>query len=397
MLQRPPHPTLEFAHLVPATSHKRLSSLPRARELHYFFNARAALFHVLRSLRREGRTRVLLPAFHCVSVVEPAVRAGMQVSFYRIDRRLEIDAGDLHALCGSDVAAVVLINYFGMQARIEPLIEGLRAQGVAVIEDCSHSFMLANPLALSGGRADLSIYSFWKLVPSGIGGGLLSASQWPAPPLGSPALKDSVVRTKRLLEEVVVSRGLDSLLARIYARIEAARVRRRHAAAATRSDSGAAQASAADPALEFDERSASTRLPWLPRHIVGCADLQGIVAARRRHSLVYARRRADAAGPRCVLPERPERACPWAFPVIVPQRSRHDLRLRERGIPVWTFGNMLHPALAGAASAAADRDARYLADNLLCLPVHQGIGEQEADRFARELLMHFESKADDAA
>jgi dTDP-4-amino-4,6-dideoxygalactose transaminase len=183
MLHRSPHPTLEFAHLVPAASEKRLSSLSRASEIHYFFNARAALFHVFQALRRGGRQRVLLPAFHCVSVVEPALRAGMDVSFYRIDRHLDIDVDELMAASTGDVAAVVFINYFGMPARFEPMLDELHARGIAAIEDCSHSFMQANPPALAGGRADLSVYSFWKLVPSGVGGGLLSAT-----PFSEPAL-----------------------------------------------------------------------------------------------------------------------------------------------------------------------------------------------------------------
>lgn len=382
-MKRPPHPTLDFSDLWPAAASSRLSCLPGIGELQFFFNGRAALHHLFGQLRRDGRKRVLLPAFHCVSVVEPAIRAGMEVSFYRVDRRLGIDFDEVMSLLRSDVAAVVFINYFGFPAAFEPLLDALRARAIAVVEDCSHSFLFGGPLGLAGQRADFSVYSFWKLVASGVGGALWSAATLPAPSLRMPPWRDSLARTKRLLEQAVLARDGRSRLARWYGRLEAARVRRRGAATGL---SHAGPPSPADASAEFDPRQASTKLPCLPRHILRAADLQRIVAARRANHLVYARSLEAASTPRSVLPELPARVCPWAFPVLMPRRCEHDLKLRERGIPVWTFGDVLHPALDRAASDRAISDARFLAATLLCLPLHQGISTDDAGQFAAILL-----------
>ena len=52
-----------------------------------------------------------------------------------------------------------------------------------------------------------------------------------------------------------------------------------------------------------------------------------------------------------------------------------DWQLKSRGVPLFTFGETLHPALTinSAASKAAVNDASYLSSNLLCYSIHQRI------------------------
>jgi perosamine synthetase len=309
---------------------------------------------------------VLLPSFHCHSVVEPALRAGIDVRFYRVDRTLRPDLDDVLAKARADVAAVLFINYFGFPAAFEPVAADLRARDVLLVEDCSHSFLQVAPLALSGGCGDVSVYSFWKLVPSGVGGAMRGTVPGPRPRLRRSSLRQSVVRSARMIEQAALA-APTSLLARAWQRADEIRKRARSVRSATLSPTAAS-----GPAEHFSETEARTRMPWLARHVLRCADLAAVATARRANFVTY----AAALDPSAVVPlisALPERVCPWAYPVLVPDRSRHDRKLRELGVPVWTFGDVLHPALDAQPASAASADARFLAERLLCLPIHQGI------------------------
>jgi hypothetical protein len=75
------HPTLRWRDIdLPRPEWAALSN-GRVR-FHYTYNARAALYQLLLSMPRSGRDVVLLPAFHCTTVVEPALR-GPRPEFLR--------------------------------------------------------------------------------------------------------------------------------------------------------------------------------------------------------------------------------------------------------------------------------------------------------------------------
>lgn len=379
---QPPHPALRLSDLLQHRSTQSLTALIDRAGVRRFFNARAAIYHLARALKTDGRNRVLLPAFHCPSVVEPILRAGMQPVFYRIARNLEADLQDVRERLGSDVAAVLFINFLGFPCRFEPLLGELRARGIFVIEDCAHAAVSTEPLQLAGRRGDAAVYSFWKLVPSGTGGGLwLSAdANLRLPALVRGPLLDSVVRTKRLAEEVITGLGEDSLVARAYGMAERRRVRVKRWFAAPPRDSaidtdqatGKHEPLANGEANEyfFSERLARSRLPWLSERIMARANLADLVDARRRNYETLAALLAPAALIRSASPALPPHVSPLAYPISVPNRSLHDLRLRDRGVPVWTFGSTLHQVLFENGSKDVLADALHLRDTLLLVSVH---------------------------
>lgn len=381
LMKHPPHHHLRYCDLRPAKASNRVSGLPDASRLAYFFNARSALHHLFLHLAEGGRRRVLMPAFHCVSMVDPALAAGMDVHFYRVDRSLAVDVDDLMSQATPDVAAVVIVNFFGFAAEIGEARDRLAALGISIVEDCSHSFVDVAAFRLAGERGDFSVYSFAKVAACGVGGGLHQR----APRMGRVALhrsswRESIVRTKRLLEPLLLSADEGSLPRRLYLKAESWRLRARPGP--TPVDHDAAPAAAVSP-LDFDRRLAWTRMPLLPRLILAAADLRAIATHRRANHEIYARELAASATPVSVQPVLQDGVCPWAYPVLVGDRARHDVVLRDKGVPVWTFGDQLHDSLPVRASERAIADARFLADHLLCLPVHQGLPHDVVASFAR--------------
>lgn len=389
-MQYSPHPLLSLSDIRPSPAETRFAALAESSRLFEFYNARGALFHLFKQLKTVQRRRVLMPAFHCISMIEPALAAGMEVSFYRIDRSLQIDEEDVIARASNEVCAFLYVNFFGFPAKVDALLTDLRRRGIAVVEDSSHSFLELQPLRLAGGSGDYIVYSFGKLVPCGAGGGLrVRAGSIDLPHLTRLEWKDSLVLAKRLIEQVFLSRNEQSVVRRFYFALEAARVsRKQHGPREQSNGTSPSQRPPKDGAfvpgnLAFDALHARTRFPSFPRWILHAANLHEIVFQRRRNYSHYSTILAFPRTPLSVLPQLHDSVCPWAYPILVANRAQHDQRLRSLGVPVWTFGDVLHPSVDQHAGTQAAADARFLSTHLLCLPVHQGLPSEAVASFAQ--------------
>jgi perosamine synthetase len=120
-------------------------------------------------------------------------------------------------------------------------------------------------------------------------------------------------------------------------------------------------------------------MPLLDRMVLMFADLQQVVATRRRNYSAFLR---TLARTRNIWPLREslrDDTCPWGFPVVLQDRAERDYVIRSKGVPVFTFGEVLHPLLfeqQGNEKLMID-SARFLSESLLCLAIHQQLNEQQ--------------------
>ena len=83
--------------------------------LYKYSSGRAALYHILLDVKkRYNITKVLLPDYLCSSVVIAAEKAGVEVVFYPLNDKLELDEQHFANLY-EEKCAVLFINYFGLQ------------------------------------------------------------------------------------------------------------------------------------------------------------------------------------------------------------------------------------------------------------------------------------------
>jgi len=86
-------------------------------------------------------------------------------------------------------------------------------------------------------------------------------------------------------------------------------------------------------------------------------------------------------GYRRVFPRLPEGVCPLFLPVWVSRRATLVAELSRHGIEPFVFGAFAHPALPSEGFA----ETQILRDHILCLPVHQYLGEPELAYVAQVL------------
>src|SRR5512136_1726593 len=109
----PREPRLSLGLLNPLVRARRLPPPFDSKPTFYLFWARNALYHGLQILGLSAGDNVLVPAFHCASLVEPLLQRGVSVRFYRIDLNCDPDIADIRAKIDGRTRAVVAIHYFG--------------------------------------------------------------------------------------------------------------------------------------------------------------------------------------------------------------------------------------------------------------------------------------------
>lgn len=364
----------------------------------FSYNARGALLEVGQELMADGQGRdeVLVPAFHCPSGITPLIEAGLKPVYYRIRTDLSIDVDDLLAKVRSRTRAVVVIHFFGFETDLGPL-QALRSQGVSLVEDWSHSFLQVAPLRLPRPQGDYQVFSFWKLVPSGVGGGLLRLTQpiargWSR---GATSWREGAVRFKRELEEVLAHSPHRSGAA-IFDALEGLRLGLRGQPGA-RLAADNAQALRGEDHYPFDRTLAAAAMPSWVRHRLLSSDLADMAAKRRDHYATYARLLPQNDDFRPLRRELTGDVCPWVFPVLLKNRDHIDRQWRAAGVPLHTFGIWLHSSLEHDTDQATRDDAALLARELLCLSIHQGLQRRHIEYAAHVIGDHFNADRAHAA
>jgi perosamine synthetase len=309
--------------------------------------------------------------------VAAVVRAGNRAVFYRTTSDLGIDYEHVEQQLSTGVAAIIVINYFGFPADIEPLMQMRRAHDFVLIEDWAHSFVRGNALRLTGDRGDAAVYSFAKLVPMYAGGGLRinTHREWRLESLERVPVSHALVGLKRLSEQLTQN-APDGRLRAMLLGLEEWRASRRRQRGSGADSGGASGGGDYVLAAEL----ASSRMSWFSRMILARTDVRALVAVRQRNYRLIASHLPSGPALRPVRPDCPETVCPWAFPVILQDRVTQDRVLRRAGVPVFTFGESLHSAMSECEADVA-AEARELSRTLLLIPVHQNLTEADVLRF----------------
>ncbi len=379
----PAHTTLRFQDLYRQQNNATIRLLNESGLL-YTYNGRGAIWQLLLSLKNSTRKTVLIPAFHCPSMVFAAIDAGFSPAYYGIDDNLEIDHEDLLAKLDRHVAAVLTVNYFGFPADLECLKSACKDAGIMLIEDCAHSFYYANPLRLAGERGDAAVFSFRKTLPCGTGGGMRinNPSIHIDIPEARRPLSESLQNLKGLGEEVLANSRYEHLK-RAYDRIEGIRTSFGKSAYEEPDKSATQGTSEYLSSYRFHKSHGITRIPWSTQQLLNRACLEDISKQRQANYRTASEIIQETSGLKVLFSQLPKHVVPWCFPVLMDSRSNIDHKLRVRGVPLFTHGETLHPSLLELATTEPDMvaRARNISERILCFSIHQNLSESEVSAY----------------
>lgn len=373
MTSRPIHayPNISLRLLSRNPSRSMTDALQLAPKLYHF--SRDAIHALFSSLGYPSNTPVWMPSYHCGMEVRAAADAGFSPHFYRVNKDLSVDVGDLAARLRAQPGPVLVIHYFGFpQTGLLSIASLCHQVGVPLIEDCSHAF-----LSRLGGRelgtfGQAATFSLYKSLGTSDGGALRADEKelerltrrhcvLPAKRRPSTIAWRAYQKKIRLLSGSAPFLGwrgrktYDALAAGFATR--AARARRR---------------------IFEGEWIYGRDISRLSHALIQRLDARMVLERRRRNYVRLDSLLRGIPGYDPVRSELQPETCPLYLPVFVPHREEVLIKLQSALVETFIFGMFNHPAM----DTGRFPESRRLREGILCLPVHQNLDECDLNRIA---------------
>ena len=329
----------------------------------HFTRGRYALGEAYR-ITGVGRNGALpAPAYHCVTMLDPAIALHADILLYPLHHDLSPDLTKLDELLvahGKPVKALLATHYFGLAKDFTELKLWCDTHRIAFIEDCSHTLFTetfqAPGTGVLGRFVAASPYKFFACAD----GGLLYS---PDPrPLDTVTTKSAGViqelrGLKRTLEKyrstgpTAADIGLiDTQLAELGTQPLVA---------------GRELSTAyARPSPQYSAAESGTASLFGSRCIVKLSSICDNGKRRRGNYQHWADAVAELPNCHALFPDLPENSFPYMFPLHIAFPYPHFYRLKHLGVPVWRWDEMAF------SDCAVAHNYRL---HLLHLPCHQAL------------------------
>lgn len=349
----------------------------------WHYRGRNAVWYGIGALPLHPGEAILFPAYHCGSELDPILRRGITVRYYRVDRRMRIDLEDLIRQADAAVRAVFLIHYLGIPQDVDEVLNLCRRRGLFLVEDCAHALYGSHRGRPLGSLGDVAIFSLRKTLPLPDGGALLT-NTLPALPLpkadGPPAFL--TLRAAKHLAEQHMRLGTGATgdwITRLALNLIPGLTRGIRRRFFPRWYGAALPDEKVADETQFPMDQAGWEFSGLSRWLFLRIDHAATIARRRENFRWLAEALRGLPGLSLVFPDLPDGAVPWQFPILVndPGSLRTHLAAAriESGL-LWEFPHAASP------SATEQPEAAYLRKHVLCLPMHQDVQPDDLERMA---------------
>lgn len=359
---------------------KNLHHIAGSRRVVPYRSGRIAIANALRLAKVQAGDEVLVPAYHCPSIVEPVEAVGATPVFYRITEDLQPDLDDLLKKMTTNVKSVIAVHIFGLLADLNGLRSICDGAGISLIEDCAHCFSYSRTASTFGATGDFVITSPRKFMPTFDGGELIVNKDDVMP--GSPESANLLYQmkiAKNILETAYLTKrsaaGAFADMSRAARQVK--QLSSVHEAPEfLRPDSGSNEYT--DPRFSFDHVNARQSLigSFLPRVLA----IDEVIRRRRRNFRIL-QACCDGLSKARILPAPQERhESPYVFPLMVDGGDRTYALLQRFGTPMWRWDEIRQSDCQTSLSYSR---------HVIQFPCHQGISRDQAERLGnviRDLL-----------
>jgi len=345
-----------------------LAGVPALSGLHYS-RGRYALGEAYRRAGLDSGGALLAPAYHCVTMLDPALALGAEALLYPLCADLSPDPAALDALVAASakpVKALLATHFFGFVRDFSWLQSWCAARGILLVEDCSHTLFTERYRVAGAGRYGQFVASSpYKFFPGADGGWLLASGP---EALAGTALRRAGWRDElRGLKQFFVSARQASVDAADIAALDDQLAALIGQAPETGNDAPLTR-SGHSPQYreEYADRAALRSSRWLAGH----SSLSAAIDRRRANYRRWLQAVADLPHCRALYPELPDAVVPYMFPLIIEYPLPHFYWLKRLGVPVWRWDEM------AVSACPVARDYRL---RLLHLPCHQSLNDDEME------------------
>ena len=363
----PPLPILSWA----SQSGPRASALPcilNSPHRVLTTSGRAAILLALEQLHIGPGDQVLLPTYHCPTMVSPVQRLGAQPLFFPVTATGAADLDWLSQQDLSRVRALVAAHYFGLPQPMKAIRAFCNLHGIALIEDCAHAlFGIADGQPI-GSWGDYAIASLTKFLPVPDGGCLTSyRRKIAAVNLGGRGVRSELRGLSNTIELSAFYDGVTGLNPILRALFGVKNILRRPSAMLVAATNGSDEGSTYR-AANIDNKLAHRRPLMISRWLAQHAGRERIVLNRRANYVALAAHFQNAPGCRPLLADLPQHAAPYVFPLWVEDPEAKYQQLRQARVPLyrWDWLWPETPVYAGDTGMTWSR-------HVFQLPCHQDL------------------------
>ena len=343
-------------------------------ETRFTTSGRAAILLALEMMGIGPGDRVLLPTYHCPTMVAPVVARGAEPLFYPIDAT---GAPQLDWLKRADIEGVRVLlaaHFFGLPQPMAKLRRWCDERGIRLIEDCAHALFGRTEGRAIGRWGDLAIASLTKFLPVPEGGCLVNNAVTAAlPVLHGPGGVAQLKAAFDIIHNGVNHGRLRGLRTLIDGALGA--VRRLRGKPAAPPALAAAHAVAHADGFSIDPAYSHLALGGASRWIAQRLPRERILQRRRACYRTLSQGLSGLPGLRPLRPLLPEDCAPYVFPLWVETPDPGYQALRKLGFPVSRW-DQRWPTIPDIAN---DQGPLW-SHHILQIACHQDLSEPELQR-----------------
>lgn len=328
--------------------------------------------------------KILIPSYHCNSMVEPVVHAGGIPVFYRIREDTSVDLEDIASRIDKKTKAIIVTHYFGFPQNLAVIRSFCDAHHLVLIEDCAHVFFGEHAGQLLGSFGDYAFASPMKFFPLYDGGYFISSRR----PLFAVQLESSdVMFNLRALYTILcrsIKYGRINAIKPIIKSIEISRnlikytprkatMENEHQQLEVNQEKYGFSGYFSGKAGEFDPTWIHRRMSWASQMVIKLTSKSRIATKRRENYLKLNKAFSDLPNCSPLYPKLPETVVPYVYPLVVEEPAEPFAILKSKGVPISRFGEYLWIGFEPSEFPEASKLSRQV----LQFPCHQEINEKE--------------------
>ncbi len=339
----------------------------------FYSNARSALANALTLSGVNKESSILMPAYHCGSMIEPALWLNANVLLYRLNKDLIPESDHIEQLISKSqkpVKVMLLPHYFGFLQDVRKWRKFCDQHNLILIEDCAHAFFGQLPdSSLVGKTGDYAIASVKKIFCTQDGGILIGKNVNP---------HNFSLKKTRIGEQL---HGILNFIQQLnyYGRLGKPGIFFTHVTNCY-STLKFFLSSKKIGTLTAEEKTSLHSWKWFVPDLVNIcgfafshwlmthSNLERIVCNRRKNYLTLLTSIKKIKYLEPLFPTLPENVIPYMFPVLLKSGEADFDRLKKRGMPIWRWEELAE------SDCTVSQSYRL---QLLHLPCHQELKSSE--------------------
>ncbi len=341
-------------------------------------SGRAAIYQALLQLSLPPNSSLLVPTYHCPTMVAPVLRADHRPVHFGIREDGLPDLQNISPAAAQNARAMIVSHYFGLAQSLREVREWCDARGIALIEDCAHCYFGQageRPIGAWGDYCTASLSKFFPVPEAGLLGSALH--RLTPMDLDRQGLRSEVKAWIDVVETAVRYRQLPGLNRPLAALFNLKRRLRSRGQVQTHTagESTAAMMESCDMARIACQPLTASKLV---RRASSCGR---IISLRHRNFELFAQLLAGQPGSNILVQLPSQAVAPYVFPIWVDDADRIYHELRTIGLPVFRWDRIWPGTPRLPHDVGLDWSRHVI--QLLC---HQDLSEQAIKYIAHTLL-----------